>query len=242
MTEQKHAYDGSIRRRIYLFRHGDVSYVTEDGKRVGDERLVPLTPLGIDQAAHMGRFMKDTFLDRAIFTGLRRTRETAQGILSGREIALEERPDFEEIQVTNEGLATITHMNQIAYAYDEAHLPEARFIGGEKYSDFQTRVVRGLEQILAEPNWSNLALIAHGGTNRVILGWALGMGLRAGAMIEQDTCCLNIIDVDTDPETGEIVRTLVRGLNVTTYDPTRQEDHLTTLETMANHVQPKVDV
>lgn len=161
---------------------------------------MPLTEWGLKQAAEMGTFMKETEFDRAIFTGLRRTRETAEGILAGRPLTLEQRDAFEEIMVTTEGLATITHMNQVAYAYDDAHLPDSRFIGGERYSDFEERVIMGLMEVLAEPDWTNLALVAHGGTNRVVLGWALGIGLQAGSMIEQNTCCLNILDVDTHPE------------------------------------------
>ena len=72
--------------------------------------------------------------------------------------------------------------------------------------------------------------VAKAHAARIILGWALGSGLSSFSKFEQNTCCLNIIDVDTDPETGALVRTLVRGVNHTAYNPTRHDDHLTTLE------------
>jgi broad specificity phosphatase PhoE len=237
MTDQNLAFDGAIRRRIHLFRHGDVSYVDEAGNRVADPRLVPLTKWGHEQASHMGDFVKDTPFDRAICSGLRRTKETAAGVLRHSGHTLEEIPEFEEIRSSPEGYLTIKHLDQVAYAFHDAHTPEARFIGGESFAEFDVRVLSGLEKILAQPDWKNLALVAHGGTNRVILGWALGLGLKAFSTLEQNTCCMNIIDVDTDPESGHVVRTLVRGINVTTYDPVRQEDHLTTLETLAKRFQ-----
>ena len=40
------AFDGSHRRRIYVFRHGDVSYVDDNGVRVADSTIVPLTSWG----------------------------------------------------------------------------------------------------------------------------------------------------------------------------------------------------
>lgn len=37
----RQAFDGLHRRRIHLFRHGDVSYVDDEGNRVADSRPVP---------------------------------------------------------------------------------------------------------------------------------------------------------------------------------------------------------
>ncbi|NQV20641.1 MAG: histidine phosphatase family protein, partial [Rhodospirillales bacterium] len=39
------------RRRIFLLRHGDVNYFTEDGERVPDPTQVKLTEWGREQAA-----------------------------------------------------------------------------------------------------------------------------------------------------------------------------------------------
>jgi len=38
------------RRRIYLMRHGHVDYFSDDVRRTGNIRDVPLTPLGRDEA------------------------------------------------------------------------------------------------------------------------------------------------------------------------------------------------
>jgi len=53
------------------------------------------------------------------------------------------------------------------------------------------------------------------------------------ATFEQDNACLNVIDIDCDAKTGEIVRRYVRVVNFTPYDPAKRDIHLTTLEKSA---------
>ncbi len=236
--DHRRAFDGSIRRRIHLFRHGDVSYVQEDGTRVPDSRAVPLTKRGLEQADEMGTFLSHVTYDRAICSGLPRTLQTAQGILKDRPLELEHMLPFEEIRSNPERYQTLENLNQVAYSFSNAHEPGARYGDGEVFADCEARVIGALKEVLLEDHWRHLALIAHGGVNRVILGWALGVGLKAFSSFEQNTCCLNVIDIDTHPETREIVRTLVRGVNITTYDQTRCDDHLTTLEGLAERFRP----
>lgn len=59
------AFDGSRRRRIYLFRHGDVSYVDDRGNRVADSTRVPLTDWGREQASLTGKALAKIPFDRA---------------------------------------------------------------------------------------------------------------------------------------------------------------------------------
>jgi probable phosphoglycerate mutase len=230
MHEPKFATDGSLRRRIHLFRHGDVSYVTPEGERVPDPRVVPLTDWGHEQAAQMGHFLSHVAFDKAACSGLLRTVQTAEGILEGRDLAPSQVPEMEEIQSSNDRSKMPASLVDAAYAFAGAHEPGASYRGGELYTDFEKRVLAGLDGLISTDDWHSLALILHGGVNRVILSWALGSGLASFSNFEQNTCCLNIIDIDTHPETGEVVRKLVRGVNITAYDTARYNDHLTTLE------------
>lgn len=230
MEGPRYATDGALRRRIHLFRHGDVSYTTPDGKRVPDPRLVPLTDWGNEQAHEMGVFLKDVHFDLAACSGLRRTVETASGILADRSLEPLHFPEMEEIRSGNTPDAAPFTQAEFAYPFHGADAPGARYRGGEVFTEFEARVLSGLEKLLARDDWHSLALVLHGGVNRIILGWALGSGLKSFGSFEQNTCCLNIIDVDTDAATGNVTRTLVRGVNITVYDPARQKDHFTTLE------------
>ncbi len=241
MPEPRYAIDGSLRRRIHLFRHGDVSYVTDAGERVPDPRVVPLTDWGHEQAKEMGEFMSHVDFDHAACSGLLRTVQTSAGILAGRDLEPAHIPEMEEIQSASDRSILPKTLFEAAYAFARAHEPGATYRGGEVFEHFQTRVLSGLDKILAAPDWQSLALVLHGGVNRILLGWALEAGLESFGNFEQNTCCLNIIDVDTHPETGEVVRKLVRGVNITAYDTARHKDHLTTLEAGASKYRKKFD-
>ena len=92
------ALDGARRRRVYLFRHAETSYVDREGNAVPDARLVPLTARGCEQATEMGRWLRGIPFDRVVCSGLLRTRETAERLLAGRNIVVEERGELEEIR------------------------------------------------------------------------------------------------------------------------------------------------
>jgi hypothetical protein len=53
--------------------------------------------------------------------------------------------------------------------------------------------------------------------------------------IEQDNCCINVIDVDTDAE-GSVTRYLIRVVNLTSYDLNKSEVFLTSMEQTAARI------
>lgn len=234
------AFDGSRRRRIYLFRHGDVSYVDDQGNRVADSTIVPLTAWGREQATLTGQALANIPFDRAVVSSFPRSVETAELILQGRDIAIEQNPAFVEFQGDSAFRTAISDLNEIAYSFKDAALPGARYVGGDSFEEVNARVIAALELVLAEPRWETLALVAHGGINRLVLGWAFGTGLHAFPAIDQNTCCFNVIDVDVHPETNAVVRKMVRAMNVTAYDLAKEGNHLMSLEQIAARLQKKV--
>jgi probable phosphoglycerate mutase len=85
-----------------------------------------------------------------------------------------------------------------------------------------------------------MLLVCHGGVNRVILAWALGTSLRAAAQLEQDSCCLNVIDIDRGDEDGRLLRRVVRAVNLTAGDPVKHERWLTSLEQQAQVLEQRM--
>jgi len=229
-------FDGAIRRRIFLMRHAQAEYMRPDGTRAPDSRLVPLTAQGREEAARMSRLLAEATFDRAICSGLPRTRETATIILGERNLPLEIVGDFEEIRggdaVARASLSPVDY----AYAMFRAAEPDACFANGEKFSAFASRVLPAFQSIVDDPNWSSLLLVAHGGVNRAILSHILGGGLASFGTLEQDSCCLNIIDFDVTPIAGSVLRRIIRGLNLTADDPVKLSHPLTTLEKMAGQL------
>lgn len=226
-------FDGAIRRRIHLMRHAEADYARTRGEDALDPNDVPLTERGRGQAAAMRDATPDVVFDFALCSGLPRTRETAQIVLADRALELREEPRLIELQSGRSGGEPLSPA-QIAYAFHEAGKAGATFAGGEEIASFCRRVVEGFEHQLEAGDWQRALFVCHGGVNRAILMWALECGPEVLANFEQDNACMNVIDVDCHPETGEVVRRYLRSVNWTPYDPAKRDIHLTTLETSAS--------
>ena len=235
MTKKRTALDGAERRRVYLFRHGAVDYVDAAGNVVPDPDAVSLNARGRDEADAMRELFADVRVDRAICSGLTRTRETAERVLAGREVELSNEPGFREISPAMERHSEFDPYRDIAYSHWRAQQRDARFLGGERYADFFARVAGTMERLVVADDWHDLALFGHGGTNAAILGWVTGLELGAFGVVDQATCCLNIVDFDIDSERG-VVRKVVRGMNITAHDPTKAGRHSGDMEALARYL------
>jgi alpha-ribazole phosphatase len=67
-------------------------------------------------------------------------------------------------------------------------------IGGESTLGVRDRVINTLDWILQNHMSDNIAIIAHGGVNRIILCHVMGMPLENIFRVEQDFGCVNIIE------------------------------------------------
>ncbi len=226
-------FDRTRRRRIYLMRHAEAQYVQPDGKRAPDSRAVSLTERGRREAAAMGELLADVPFDRAICSGLPRTRETASIVLAGRKLEIAITVELEEIRggdpVARAKLSPVDY----AYAMFQAGEPGACYAAGEPFQAFVDRVVPAFTAITNDPGWTTLLLVAHGGVNRAILTDITSASLAAFGAFEQDSACLNLIDVDTCLDTGAVLRRVLRGVNITAEDPLKKTRRLLSMEGMA---------
>jgi len=216
------------RKRVYLMRHGEVSYRRRDGRTVFSTE-VALTDEGVEQARLMRELVAQAPFDLGVHTGLTRTRETAQLVLQGRAVPLEEIPALREMQV-----GSIEHLSderidaEFTYGLERAVEPGASFAGGESFAAFQDRIVPAFEALLLRGDWTTALVVGHGGTNAVILAWVTRGGLAGLSAFEQDAGCVNIIDADVVD--GEIVRRMLRAVNLTPYNFAKHEHYLTVAE------------
>lgn len=238
------SFQSPDRRRIFLMRHGEAAYVGADGSVTNDPRQVGLTDTGRIQARKQAAVLASVPFDRAICSGLPRTVETATIILAYRERpVLETMPALEEIRgggrdhpVEDVG-AWLAH---VANPWAGAEHPEATFLGGERFVDFAERVVPAFESILADPQWRNLLLVLHGAVNRMIFNYVMNLTWQNRMTIEQDNCCINIIDVD-GAQDGGASHFLIRGINLTAYDLNKSGIHLTSMEQTALRLAEMMD-
>lgn len=220
------------RRRVFLMRHGDVSYRRADGQTVLSNS-VRLTEEGKRQARMMRDLLADVPLDLAVHTGAERTVQTLDLVLAGRHVPREVVPELREIMAGDlDSLSQERYEAEFVYGFENAAAPDARFAGGERFADFQGRTVPALERLLLRPGWRQLLVVCHGGTNVMLIGWATGGGLAGLGCFDQDPYCLNVLDFDVID--GRIIRKLVRTLNATPYNLVKAGLHLNVIERLAD--------
>ncbi len=230
------------RRRIYLMRHGHVDYF-RDIPKVGHPRLVPLTDIGREQAMAAGEALTSIRLDKAICSGLPRTRQTAERVLeeqkkSNNHLVLADDPRLEEIHGSGNGNFPASRKEAAALlqgAFDRASEAGASMgEGGETFAEAQARSSEAVLDLLRQPDWTQALVVAHEGINRLLLSWLVGAGLKSVSAFEQDLACINVLDLDlvhTDgPEEGPIDHARLRAVNVTPYNYIKAGMHQTTLE------------
>jgi broad specificity phosphatase PhoE len=230
------------RRRIYLMRHGHVDYFAPEVREAGHTDLVPLTALGREQAQASGAALSHVRFDRALSSGLPRTRETAEIVLAANadtaHLTLGVDKGLVEIKGGG-GLARAKSREELAarmaFEFDQAAQPGARMMGGDVFAEVQERATDAIKRLLAEPDWHTSLVVAHEGINRLILSWMTGNALKGVQAFEQDLACINILDFDLVPrEDGQagtqIARAIIKAVNITPYNFVKHGMNLTSLE------------
>ena len=219
------------RRRIYLMRHGSVTYFDASGKPFLPEQ-VPLNALGRDQATAAGALFATHKMrfDRVIVSGLPRTIETAQRVLAetGQAIELDAWPELEELRGGK--LSTIADADlkeAFIGAFDGVVAEHKQFLGGETIAALLDRVYPAIDRLRADPNWDTVLLVLHGGVNRAILSYALtGQRMYLGNLA-QTAGCINGLDVGTEPQDW-----VIRFSNFSPPSPLQVGNRSTTMETL----------
>jgi alpha-ribazole phosphatase len=165
-------------RQLLLVRHGEVGAEWR-GRYVG--RTDPaLSPEGVAQVERLAEALRHRDVGRALCSPSRRTRETADIVRRRTDLEFTEEPDlrevdfgtwegktFREIEAADPGLVT---------QWAEWH-PEFAFPGGERISDFLSRVQRVADRLTRDEAGTVLVL-AHGGVIRAMLCHLLGLDAR----------------------------------------------------------------
>lgn len=187
------------RRRLYLMRHGSVTYFDATGRPYLPEQ-VPLNEAGREQASAAGRsFAADGIVfDQVIVSGLPRTVETAQRVLAetGQDIGLTVWPELEEIRGGRLSAIPDAELHAaFTGVFAGAVAEHTRFLGGESVGELLDRVLPAMDRLVADADWDTSLLVLHGGVNRAILSRALtGQRMFLGGL-SQTAGCINALDV-----------------------------------------------
>jgi broad specificity phosphatase PhoE len=195
----------TMRRRLYLMRHAEVSYV---GER--DPEVVRLTDRGLEQAAAAHRALEGIVFDLVVTSGLPRTLETAAIVAPG--VEPEQWPGFAEWRGGRLDDVPPEDLEQLFVGSLQVRDEQARFLGGESLGEALDRVLPAFAELVAR-EWDTALAVLHGGVNRILLSHALAGDRTYFGTFEQAPACINVLDLGSDGTW------IVRTVNYIPYDP-----------------------
>jgi broad specificity phosphatase PhoE len=198
-------------------RHGQVAYFV-DGRPVNPNE-VRLTDEGRRETGITAKALSGIEFDRVITSGLTRAVETARIVAPNREP--ESWPELRELEGGR--LADLADPEAaFVNAFTGPLREDAKFLGGETIGSLLDRAVPALQRLVAEPDWDVALVVAHGGTIRALLSFALTGGRTFLGNFELAPASISILDVGAD--------WIVRAVNVTPYDLAQTRTRLRTME------------
>jgi len=195
--------------RIVLVRHGQTVWNRGGTVRFRGRTDLALDDFGLRQAAVTARYVANRWPVEAVYASpMKRAVQTAQAIAEVHEL------DAEPF----EGLLDID------FGEWQGHSPEAlrkeypdllrdwfeapqtvQVPGGESLEDVRQRVVTGLDTVLNRHPGQAVAMVGHTVVNRVLLCAVLGLGNEHFWRLRQDTCGVNVFEVDEHGESVIVV-------------------------------------
>jgi len=185
--------------RIYLVRHGQVEGHEE--KRYNGQADVALTPQGQGQYGLLQMRLQKKNISAVYSSDLKRCVEGAQLLAASHGLVPELREELRELHIGDWEGMTWQELQQQYPEQWQARLDDIVYYqvpGGESLAQLAARVNPAIARIVAEHPGEEVAVVAHGGVNRVILLEAIGAPLERLFHIEQDYGCLNAIDYYPD--------------------------------------------
>ncbi|MDF1552560.1 MAG: histidine phosphatase family protein [Deferrisomatales bacterium] len=194
--------------RLFLIRHGEVEGA---GLRLHGHVDVALTAHGHGQLAAVAERLREEPFAAVYCSDLQRARFGAEQVAAGRGIPVVEDPAFRELDMGRWDGRLMAELwreerTELQGWWDD--LVGFTLPGGESVGALRRRVLPALERLVAQHRGETVALVAHGGTNRVILFEALGMDLARFHALAQDYACVNRLEYFPD---GNTVVKLVNG-------------------------------
>ena len=204
--------------RVYLFRHGE----TANSKEVSFNGHfdVGLSAKGEDQFAEWAKVLKDEPFTAIYSSDLQRTRIGAQSLAEPHKLEPVPYPELRELSFGEwEGLS-VTEVDKKfpkQLAKRMKNTEKFQVEGGETFEQLRQRVIPRFEEIIARHPNEQIALVCHGGVNRVILSHLLEVPIKRIFRMKQDYAALNIIQYYGDEPVVEL-------LGGSTHLPTSAQD------------------
>ena len=180
---------------VYLARHGEVLHAAE-GRFFGHTDIA-LSPVGLAQVTALGESLAGEPIEAVYASDLLRAKTSAAPLATARGMSVVPVPPLREMAMGRwEGLT---------FAEIRAREPElcARWLAdpfampfpeGEGLAELRARALPALRSVIERHVGRRIAVVAHGGTNRVILAEALGLPLGNIFRLAQDYAAWSLIE------------------------------------------------
>ena len=193
--------------RLYLIRHGETQGA--DTKRYKGHIDVPLSENGIKQVERLAEYIYQNTELKAIYcSDLSRAIKSAEIIAEPHSI----KPVvFKDLRERNFGIWEGMTFDEIKEKYPEEFNAwtnnPLKFspMQGESTIEVKERALKVFSEIIEKHKGQCIAIVAHGGINRIILCHLLGIPLENIFRIEQDFAAVNIIEFYDEYPTVKLI-------------------------------------
>lgn len=187
--------DPSQRLRLYLIRHGEVEG-TEAGRVLG-QTDVALSERGLEQSRWLAEKLASAQLSAVYSSDLQRASVAAEMIAGRHGLKVQTDSSWREINLGEWEGRSIAELHnsageQVKQLFDDPW--QFTYPNGESFAAFTARIQTALSQVLKAHPTGDVALVAHGGVCRTIIGEVLGIPIRYWLRLAQDYGCLSVID------------------------------------------------
>ena len=183
--------------RVYLVRHAETTWNAE--RRLQGTLDAPLSDRGTRQLRDLTEALRSVQLAAIYSSPLSRARDTAEPIGAAHSLPVQIVDEFREMDQGDwEGRlvddVVAEDGERVQAWWDSPH--EVQVPGGENLAQVQDRALRAFGAVAARHRGQAIAIVAHGGVNKVLLLAALGAPLSHHGRIRQSNACINLIEVD----------------------------------------------
>jgi alpha-ribazole phosphatase len=185
--------------KVYLMRHGEVA---NDGeKRYNGHIDIDITQKGVEQMHRLAELLEGKSIAAVYSSDLIRSKKGAEII--SRRVGMSSTP-LRELRERSVGAWEGLTAEEIKTRFPDQYsawrkdLLNYRPPNGECIIDVSLRILPVFKRLIASHQGKEIAMLLHGGVNRVILADALGLDLMNLFRIDQAFGALNIIEYHDD--------------------------------------------
>lgn len=180
--------------RVYLIRHGEVA--NADQICMNGHYDVPLSQTGQRQMQNVADALRNLPLTAVYSSDLQRTLDGARRIAAHHGLEPVAFPELRELSFGKwEGMSlkelTEKHPGEMEKRIQ--HTERFRADGGETFGELAGRVVPCYEAIVKQHPRGVIAIMSHGGVNRILLSHLLGFPIANLFRIAQEYAAVNVI-------------------------------------------------